>query len=88
MSYTQELEKDMKSHTHKFNKDVIDATIENLRSKFTERGLGEDILDRLKANWTKTLQTKMQQNKEDAMQRQYEKLEQMAQTHKQYAGVL
>jgi len=75
MNYLHDLEKTMTANTHQFNKDVIEATIDNLRPKFIARGLGEDVLDRLKASWTKTLYNKIQANKEEALKRHYEKLE-------------
>jgi predicted small metal-binding protein len=56
------MEKNMATITLNFNREVIEETIESLRSKFNERGLSEDLLDRLKANWTKNLRVKIQQN--------------------------
>jgi hypothetical protein len=56
------MEKNMAAITLNFNREVIEQTIESLRSKFNERGLSEDLLDRLKANWQKNLQVKIQQN--------------------------
>jgi hypothetical protein len=88
MSYLHDLEKTMTANTQQFNRDVIEATIDSLRPKFIARGLGEDILDRLKASWTKTLLNKIQVNKEEALKRHYEKLESISKTNKHYATVL
>jgi predicted DNA-binding protein len=69
------VDKNMSAMTQTFNREVIEKTIENLRHRFNERGLSEDILERLKANWTKSLSLRMHTNKEAALQRQYELLE-------------
>jgi hypothetical protein len=88
MSYQHDLEKTMTATTHQFHRDVIEATIDSLRPKFIARGLGEDVLDRLKASWTKTLISRIQSNKEEALKRHYERLETIQQTNKHYASVL
>ena len=59
MSYGQDVEKNMAAITLNFNREVIEQTIETLRSRFNERGLSEDLLDRLKANWQKNLQLRI-----------------------------
>ena len=73
-----DVEKNMTVLTQKFNHAVIEITIENLRRKFSERGLSEDLLERLKANWYKNLHLRIQQNKEDALKRHYALLENQA----------
>lgn len=89
MSYgQQDMEKNMATITLNFNREVIEETIESLRSKFNERGLSEDLLDRLKANWTKNLRVKIQQNHQEALTRHYQRLENATQIHKETAEAI
>jgi DnaJ-domain-containing protein 1 len=64
--------------TQNFNQEVIERTIDSLRNRFNERGLPEDLLERLKANWYKNLGARVHQNKEEALQRLNELLENQA----------
>ena len=88
LGYGQDVEKNMTVLTQKFNLDVIEITIENLRRKFSERGLSEDLLERLKANWYKNLHLRIQQNKEDALKRHFDLIENQAQINKEHVEVL
>lgn len=74
--------------TQTFNREVIERTIESLRHRFNERGLSEDILERLKANWTKNLNLRMHSNKEEALQRLHELIQKNAQINKEHVEVL
>jgi hypothetical protein len=88
LGYGQDVDKNMTAITQNFNREVIEITIENLRRKFSERGLSEDLLERLKANWYKNLHLRMQQNKEDALKRQFDIIENQAQINKEHVEVL
>jgi hypothetical protein len=57
------------SRTDKFFQDVIEHTISTLSWSFSENGLSEDLLDRLKASWEKTLRDKQISNMEEANRR-------------------
>lgn len=88
ISYGQEIDKNMAAITQNFNREVIEITIENLRRKFSERGLSEDLLERLKTNWYKNLNLRMQQNKDEALKRQFDIIESQAQVSKEHVEVL
>lgn len=87
-SYGADGEKTMQNMNQNFNREVIDRTIEGMRQRFIERGLSEDILERLKANWLKNLQQRIAQNKEEALKRHYAYLERQSEVNKEHVEVL
>lgn len=62
-------EPNIETRRQNFNKAVVDSTIESLRRPFSESGLSEDLLDRLKASWEKKLAENLERNQKEAVRK-------------------
>ena len=61
---------EIQQRTDKFHHDVIESVIEALESRFSDNHLCEELLDRLKADWKKTLEDMQNKNLEEANRKQ------------------